>query len=125
LSAAAQVYVICRMNADGPARPIKIGIGSSAKKRLATLQTSCPFPIAIFATADADSRDDALELERTLHKICGGSHLHGEWFDKEPMEAAGTLALQLAGQLVRNGVAATDNLFSAVAARLYHPSLAP
>jgi hypothetical protein len=72
LSDTGVVYFIQAVNGG----PIKIGTAIDPKKRLASLQLSCPFRLKILATRPGGER-----LERSLHRRFAAYRLHGEWFE--------------------------------------------
>ena len=72
------IYVIGRE--DGP---VKVGITSSPRERLHTLQTACPFKIDLLHYRACADRDDALWREQMFHDVYDDNRLHGEWFDIE------------------------------------------
>jgi hypothetical protein len=55
----------------------KIGVATNIKKRISSLQTSCPFKLSLLKTWQ---HDDALDLERLLHKKYKSFRCSGEWF---------------------------------------------
>lgn len=57
--------------------PIKIGRTSNVKKRLQTLQVSCPIALRLLHVIPGVDAS----LEQKLHKRFGAYRLHGEWFD--------------------------------------------
>lgn len=61
---------------------IKIGVTSNLTKRSRDIQVSCPREIRVEAAITADDWDQALLIERFLHKTLKshGSHIRGEWF---------------------------------------------
>lgn len=62
-----------------PDGPVKIGYtSSSAKKRLAYLQTGCPFDLQLMGIIDAHPYK-----ERDIHKAFNKYRLRGEWFKPE------------------------------------------
>jgi hypothetical protein len=62
-----------------PGGPIKIGISSSNKDRITTLQNACPYQLEIFATVKGGR---ALEL--AYHRRYAKHRLRGEWFERAP-----------------------------------------
>ncbi len=74
--------------------PVKVGItgGDDMGPRLATIQTSCPFPIAIVASLQFPDRGAALEAERAFHTTHSKARTRGEWFAINPLDAASALS---------------------------------
>lgn len=66
-----------------PARhAIKVGISKRRNGRVRALSTSCPDDLLLLDWVRCKSREQAYELEQTLHrqlKKCG-RHYRGEWF---------------------------------------------
>jgi hypothetical protein len=61
---------------DTASKACKIGVSNDPEKRLAALQTSFPYPLALlWAVPGGFSR------ERRLHSLLKDFHLRGEWFD--------------------------------------------
>lgn len=56
---------------------VKIGYSTNPKRRLATIQTSAPFPCTILATL-VGTKDD----EQRLHAAFGALRRTGEWFER-------------------------------------------
>lgn len=54
---------------------IKIGYAANPARRIGSIATSCPFPLAILAT-----REGGFSLERAMHRALRESRVHGEWF---------------------------------------------
>lgn len=69
------IYVIGREQG-----PVKVGISSSPRTRLAELQTGCPFKISILNEQRMRDRDHALKHEKTFHEVYRKYRLMGEWF---------------------------------------------
>lgn len=89
-----EIYVIAKCDHTGQCQgPVKIGISANADTRLRQIQTSCPFPIAVFYRFSAPNREWAERVERCFHDTREEKRLHGEWFDYEPEEAAAIVAL--------------------------------
>lgn len=64
----------------GDIGPVKIGVASNPKKRLAQMQTSCPVPLRLLFFEDMRRRERAFEVEAILHHALAASRQHGEWF---------------------------------------------
>lgn len=73
------VYFI--LNSDSNA--IKIGMAKSLERRLKSLQTSSPAKLELLKSVSVASREEAQELEKTLHKQFEDLRLTGEWFKAE------------------------------------------
>lgn len=54
---------------------VKIGFSSNPQRRIAEIQTGCPFPVEILATEPGGSA-----RESQLHRRFSHLHLNGEWF---------------------------------------------
>lgn len=54
---------------------VKIGVATSIRNRLATLQTSSPQPIELVGVMPGTQKD-----ETRLHKQWAAAHVSGEWF---------------------------------------------
>lgn len=73
-------------------KAIKIGYTTrSPGERLAALQTGSPEPLEVLAVLAPASLAD----ERAIHRALAAHRLHGEWFDREPVEALVALLPQL------------------------------
>jgi hypothetical protein len=84
------VYIICGKGAtEGP---VKVGVTTSLKKRLACLNTASPHPLEMFAAFDAKSMDVAIKHERDMHLCLDSKRLQGEWFDVTPAFAGEVLS---------------------------------
>lgn len=69
------LYVIGR--ADGP---VKVGISTSLRSRLAILQTGCPFRLSVLHSREFSSQKEAFEHEQAFHRDLAEYRLVGEWF---------------------------------------------
>lgn len=76
------VYVIC-CNKDY----IKIGIAAEPRKRMAYLQTGCPYQLSMLRVFIPE---DAKQAEAALHSALSRYHVRGEWF-KAPDSVRRTL----------------------------------
>ena len=63
------------------ARPLKIGYGRDAKKRLSHLQVGSPEELQVWYELEMLSCDEAKRIERELHKRLKAKYIRGEWFD--------------------------------------------
>lgn len=71
------VYVV------GPeAGPFKVGIAKDVAKRLAAIQTGCPYPLKVHFTLEAPN---ALKVEKAAHRKLLPFGTSGEWFNA-PLE---------------------------------------
>lgn len=59
--------------------PVKIGLTSNIRQRLASLQACCPFELGVMATIEGCAKS----TEATLHRKFAGGRLHGEWFRED------------------------------------------
>lgn len=69
------VYIIGRD--DGP---VKIGVSHDPPKRLATLQSGCPFRLSLLHQVKARNVDHAYTMEHQCHRLYADHRLVGEWF---------------------------------------------
>lgn len=68
-------------------KDVKLGISSNLKKRLKTLQTGSSTPLEVLWTLPCgDSRLEAVNNERKLHRACKQYRLVGEWFSLDCMD---------------------------------------
>lgn len=95
LSSPCYVYVITRLLNDGFAAPCKIGISADPDRRVASIATSSPFPIGLYARFGPFERGMARDIERCIHSTTAGRRLSGEWFDAEPIVTAQRLAVAI------------------------------
>lgn len=58
----------------------KIGIAKNPHRRLAAIQTSCPFDLVIFYKRRRVRRELAVNEERFFHAFFRDKHCRGEWF---------------------------------------------
>lgn len=100
-----------------PGGPIKIGYSSSADGalRIASLQTSCPWPLRLLGTITGEPED-----ERRFHKKLNRYRTNGEWFAPE------SEVLDLVGGLIGKDLASCSSegvwshiLLDALPAHLY------
>ena len=85
------VYVI---QAEGG--PIKVGVATYPKKRLATLRTAAPFPLSLAHVQEVEDAK-AYAIERAAHALLGETRLHGEWFSASVEDAKRAIADALEG----------------------------
>lgn len=81
------VYIVCILVDGRWAGPVKVGIASSPKSRLAGLQTGNAHRLVLCGEFVLPSRDIALGVERAFHAVMGHRRLLGEWFDINPQDA--------------------------------------
>lgn len=69
--------------------PCKVGVSTSARKRLTALQTSVWRPIKVDYSVWCRTVAEAKALEKALHATLteDGKWMHGEWFDMRPNDA--------------------------------------
>ncbi len=84
----AWLYVLAKKTGDTFERPVKVGISKSPSNRLKAIQTSTPFKVDIFTYYECMCRDWSLQIEAAFHERHRDKHLHGEWFDIDPSDAA-------------------------------------
>lgn len=89
------LYVIGVRDGDGFKAPCKVGISSSPRGRLASLNTGSPFPLGLVGALRLPARDIAEFCERGFHETQAASRLNGEWFDMEPGKALFLVTLLL------------------------------
>lgn len=58
---------------------VKIGIAKDVGKRLAGIQTHCPFLVSVLAICEGGRKQ-----EREYHRRFAAHRLHGEWFSPTP-----------------------------------------
>ncbi|NJN31931.1 MAG: GIY-YIG nuclease family protein [Synechococcales cyanobacterium RM1_1_8] len=73
------VYFI--LNKDSNA--VKIGRAKDLEKRMKALQTSSPAELKLIKSVQVEGREEAHELEQSLHKQFSEIRLAGEWFKAE------------------------------------------
>lgn len=78
------VYIISAVSDGRPCAPVKIGVSDSPAGRLASIRTSSPLALSLYATAELTTRIDAMNVEAALHKQNAALRLNGEWFNIEP-----------------------------------------
>lgn len=96
------VYVMAKSGPDGMTSPVKIGISSNPDSRLATIQTSCPFKIALAYVFECPNRDVAEHIERCFHETQRAERLSGEWFNYHPITAIHLLCIAFRVALEHN-----------------------
>lgn len=97
------VYVLARVFADGRGPPVKVGITKELQSRLATIRTSCPFPIEIAHVLTLPERRWAQHIEWCFHGMAAKKRAHGEWFDVPPPAAERMIALIFEASLAHEG----------------------
>lgn len=91
----AQPIVYFVQGVDGG--PIKIGVATDPKRRLATLQHGSPVLLRALIIMPG-----GFEMERQLHRLFAAGRMHGEWFDPDTpglMEYIQEQRLRLAARL--------------------------
>lgn len=81
------VYILAVKKDGKPVSPVKVGISSDPARRLANIQTACPFPLFMLATFFCPSREAARTIEAAFHTSQSRNNTSGEWFDVRPMKA--------------------------------------
>lgn len=87
------VYILAALIDGVPSQPVKVGISSAPEKRLATIQTSCPYPLVLLSAFLCPTRNIALYVENAFHTLQADRRLNGEWFNIHPMNAVELLCL--------------------------------
>lgn len=72
------IYVIGREEG-----PVKVGISNKPWKRVASIQTSCPFKVELLFAMPTKSRELAYRHEKIFHDIYADDRSAGEWFNVE------------------------------------------
>ena len=66
---------------------IKLGMSSNIKKRIESLQTSCPTELVLlWKYYIANTAGEAIKIEKQLHRACKKFHIRGEWFSRDCIE---------------------------------------
>lgn len=89
------IYIIAVARPGEPMGPVKIGITSSVKSRLATLQTACPYPLKLVHAFTAPDIDSARSVEKAFHEVQARHRSYGEWFNLSPIVALQLMCLNL------------------------------
>jgi len=87
------VYIICHVKDGEDVGPVKIGMSDRPEYRLGNLRSGNPSRIRLYKKISAPNRDYALFLEGGFHAMLVSRKLQGEWFDLEPKEAMGLMAV--------------------------------
>ena len=93
------IYIIANMRGKRPISPVKIGISSTPKKRIAALQTANPNRLVLLATFGVPTRDMAKAIEGAFRHVKADKRMAGEWFDIEPMYAVDLMCSNIRGAL--------------------------
>ena len=101
------VYLIGCKDGCGPT---KIGVTGDLGKRLATVQTNCPFEAVLHASVFFPLRYLAVSIEQLCHQMLASRRLHGEWFDIDSKLAHQAVCAQTAGVFLQLGLG--DEYFS-------------
>lgn len=64
---------------------VKIGITSSLDNRIKQVQTGCPLSIHRVKYIQVHSRNEALDIESSIHVAFNKHNTHGEWFIKDAL----------------------------------------
>jgi hypothetical protein len=94
------VYVIAMKRDDGWLAPVKVGISTTPKERLSSLQSGSPVPLTIYHLFRLHDRESCRHLERAILEIQSEHRLHGEWLNLAPITAASILALYIASRFM-------------------------
>lgn len=87
------VYIISKFENDQLVGPVKVGMSNEPWKRVATIQTACPFKVELAWIFEVPNKEIARALERSFHETQVDASLHGEWFDFSPVEAIHLLCI--------------------------------
>ena len=75
------IYIIKEVVNKKKNKPyIKIGVTHDIKQRLPALQTGNPRELKLMRLIGPFTREQAMSLEKQLHKIMGRHRVNGEWF---------------------------------------------
>lgn len=75
------LYILrAKENRNGKKSIIKIGMSNNPKKRIANLQTACPYELEIITAIKCLDREHCLNVERVAHKLYRKNRMRGEWF---------------------------------------------
>lgn len=99
-SGTCHIYLLAHHSGNGLVAPVKVGVTTSLKTRLATLQTGNPQPIELVASFATPGHEFAEWFERCFHDINAEKRLTGEWFDIDPKDALVSLIVYI-GQGLR------------------------
>lgn len=66
----------------------KVGVSSTPEVRLSMMQTGCPVPLSLFFVLPTRSVEHARACEQYAHAALRPLHIHREWFNVEPEDAA-------------------------------------
>jgi hypothetical protein len=81
--------------ADAPIAPCKIGVTTDVKKRLKTIQTSCPNKIILYRRFWFPNMKSARTIEGGFHATQKHLKTNGEWFNIPPETASQIIQLHL------------------------------
>lgn len=98
------VYLIARRDGERLVAPVKVGLTKDLGSRLASIQTACPFPVALVHSLRVPTRWMAREIENCFHSTQKHNRSHGEWFSMSPLDALSILLMQFHWHLDLNGV---------------------
>jgi hypothetical protein len=98
------VYVIAMRRDDGWLPPVKVGITSTPKQRLSSLQSGSPVPLTIFHLFRLRDREVSRRIERAILEIKASARLHGEWLSLQPHYAAEVIALYIGTHFMAAGL---------------------
>lgn len=110
------VYILAALIDRAPSQPVKVGISSAPEKRLATIQTACPYPLVLMATFICPTRNVALYVENAFHTLQADHRLNGEWFNIHPMSAVELLCLYFR-EIFTFTLSGDEDLFNAAVER--------
>ncbi len=91
---------------------VKVGVARDPEARLAQLQTGNSLPLSIIAKMPFQSRREAMEVERSIHRKYAHHRLNGEWFrEKMLREMRGAAKASVQGQARPDKFKAGDATF--------------
>lgn len=99
MSADVFVYVIALRDGQEIKGPIKVGISSNPRARVASLQTACPFDLVLVREFRFPNREIALQFEDAFHTTQAKHRTRGEWFDLAPSYAIAIINLHVCWML--------------------------
>ena len=73
------MYVYFIRTKGKPSR-IKIGKARDPEKRMAAIQTGCPYPLELMAKIKCTSDRHAYSVEKAVHDVMAKYRKQGEWF---------------------------------------------
>lgn len=87
------LYIICENGSDG--WPVKVGISSSPKARMHSLQSGHYKKLRVFNSFLFGSRREAALAEKEFHEAYSEYRMSGEWFGITPYQATDAITKYL------------------------------